>query len=142
MAVLIVLLIVLVGFTIWPNPSMFLGAAAVGLFMLVLYALPRMINEGLRALHQPAVDGRETAEADQESMPEPNRPAAVSSLSHILWPVKIGLVALVGFIIFTQEEYRPIALAALATILPEISKLLPELQKILGGLNKARIGVG
>ena len=142
MAVLILLLILLVGFTIWPSPSVFLGVAAVGLFVLVLYALPRMINEGLRALHQPAIDGHEAAEGRQEPEKEPSRPAAVSSLSHILWPVKIGLVALVGFIIFTQEEYRPIALAALDTILPEISKLLPELQKILGSLNKARISAG
>lgn len=141
-AVSILLLTVLVGFTIWPNPSVFLGVAAVGLFVLVLYALPRIINEGLRALHQPAIDGREPAEAEQEPMLEPRPSAAVSSLGHILWPVKIGLVALVGFIIFTQEEYRPIALAALATILPEISKLLPELHKILGSLNKTRIGVG
>ena len=136
MAVLALLLILLVGFTIWPSPSVFLGVAAVGLFTLVLYALPRITDEGLRALHRPAVNGPEQPEAQQEPEPSPQR--AVNSLSQILWPVKIGLVALVGFIIFTQEEYRPIALAALATILPEISKLVPELHKILGGLKPAR----
>jgi hypothetical protein len=141
MAGLIMLLILLVGFAVWPSPSDFLGVAAVGVFMLVLFALPRMINEGLSALHHPAINGREPAEAQQEPLPEPGRSSQVSALSHILWPVKIGLVALAGFIVFTQEEYRPIALAALATILPEISKLLPELHKILGSLNKARIGV-
>lgn len=131
MAALILLLTLLVGFTFWPDSSVFLGVTAAGLFALVLYALPQIINEGLRALHQPAMDGREPPESEQEPMPEPNRSSQANSLSHILWPVKIGLIALAGFIIFTQEEYRPIALAALATILPEISKLLPELHKIL-----------
>jgi hypothetical protein len=74
------------------------------------------------------------AEAQQKRREELSLRRPVSPLSYILWPVKIGLLALIGFIIFTQEEYRPIALAALATILPEISKLLPELHKILGGL--------
>jgi hypothetical protein len=104
--------------------------------------LPRITEEGLSKL-RPAIDGEQQPE-QQKSQDELDRPGTVNPMSHILWPVKIGLVALAGFIIFTQEEYRPIALAALATILPEISKLLPELHKILGGLkpDKARISVG
>jgi hypothetical protein len=106
--------------------------------MLVLYALPRITNEGLSAFH------RQSQPVQQESPPEPHQRGAASTLSHILWPVKIGLVILVGFIILTQEEYRPIALAALAAILPELSKIVPELSKILSGfkLDRARIVAG
>ena len=115
--------------------------------MQILYTLPQITNEGLRALHRqlrPTINGPQQPETQPKPQDEQDRPGTVSFLSQILWPVKIGLVALAGFIIFTQEEYRPIALAALATILPEISKLLPELHKILGGLkpDKARISVG
>ena len=142
MAVLVFLLILVVAFTIWPNPPVFFGLAAVALFFHILSALPRITEEGLSKL-RPAIDGQQQPE-QQKSQDELDRPGTVNFLSHILWPVKIGLVALAGFIIFTQEEYRPIALAALATILPEISKLLPELHKILGGFkpDKARISVG
>ena len=142
MAVLVFLLILVVAFTIWPNPPVFFGLAAVALFFHILSTLPRITEEGLSKL-RPAIDGEQQPE-QQKSQDELDRPGTVNPMSHILWPVKIGLVALAGFIIFTQEEYRPIALAALATILPEISKLLPELHKILGGLkpDKARISVG
>ena len=147
MAVLVLLLILVMGFIIWPSPSVFLGVAAVGLFMQILYTLPQITNEGLRSLHRqlrPTINGPQQPETQPKPQDEQDRPGTVSFWSQILWPVKIGLVALAGFIIFTQEEYRPIALAALATILPEISKLLPELHKILGGLkpDKARISVG
>jgi hypothetical protein len=127
-----------VGFTILPRPTVFLIVLGVGFYMKVLYALPLVAEEGLRARYrelQPADHGFDQAKADQKAQDDLTVWRPVSSLSHILWPVKIGLIALVAFIIFTQEEYRPIALAALATILPEISKLLPELHKILGALN-------
>jgi hypothetical protein len=135
---LVSLLMLVVGFTILPRPTVFLIVLGVGFYMKVLYALPLVAEEGLRARYrelQPADHGFDQAKADQKAQDDLTVWRPVSSLSHILWPVKIGLIALVAFIIFTQEEYRPIALAALATILPEISKLLPELHKILGALN-------
>ena len=141
---LVLMLISVVGFAIWPTPAIFLTIAAVGLFMKVLYALPRITDEGLRALNsgfRPTVGGIEQPEGEQRPEDDLSQRHPVSFLSHILWPVKIGLVALVAFIIFTQEEYRPIALAALATILPEISKLLPELHKILGGFKPAKANI-
>ena len=137
MAMLVFLLFLVLGFAIWPGHPVFIGIAIVGLFIRILYALPQIIVEGLRVLDcqlRPTIDGFVAAEAQQKRREELSLRRPVSPLSYILWPVKIGLLALVGFIIFTQEEYRPIALAALATILPEISKLLPELHKILGGL--------
>jgi hypothetical protein len=139
--VLVILLTALVAFAIWPTPSLFVGIAAVGLFLRVLYALPRITEEGLGALQaqfQPALAtiGQRVAEPGPQDDLSGRHPA--SSLSHLLWPVKIGLVALAGFIIITQDEYRPIALAALAAIVPEISKLLPELHKIIGSLKPAK----
>ena len=86
MAVLVLLLILVMGFTIWPSPPVFLGVAAVGLFMQILYTLPQITNEGLRALHRqlrPTIDGPQQPETQQKPQDELDRPGTVSFWSQI-----------------------------------------------------------
>lgn len=60
----------------------------------------------------------------------------------VIAAIKIGLLGLAGFVLFTQEEYRPIVLAALAPVLPMLLKLPPglDLSKLLDGIKLPKPG--
>jgi hypothetical protein len=146
-AALLSLLLAVIGFMLWPSLNVVLGVAAAVLFLQILHRLPGVADEGLGAMDRtgrPAAGHRGRREAEPASQDAAEEPGPANFWNQILWPVKMGLVALAGFIIFTQEEYRPIALAVLAAILPEISKLLPELNTLLSGLKpkSARASAG
>ena len=48
---------------------------------------------------------------------------SVNSGEQAIWAMKVGLFSLAGFILYTQEEFRPAVLAALAPALPTLLRL-------------------
>jgi hypothetical protein len=120
-AALVVVLIVVGIFYRWTEPYMLVGTLALAFFAWLLYVMPRFV---LRRLLISDDGGRglpvRTSEKDAPVMP----PAKQSVWNQAWRPIAIGLVGVGLFLIYTQEELRPITTAVLTAAVPA---LIPQL---------------
>jgi hypothetical protein len=120
-AALLVVLIVVGIFYRWTEPDMLVGILALAFFAWLLYVMPQFI------LHRVLMsdEGRQELPGRTPEEGLPAMPPAKPSVWTQAWrPIAVGLVGIGFFLLYTQEELRPITTAVLTAAVPA---LIPQL---------------